>query len=295
MTTGEVAIEFPCLGETLTGIFHPGHRDSHVGVVVVVGGPQYRVGSHRQFVLLARVLAQSGIPVLRFDSRGMGDSSGELRTFENVNKDIGSAVTLLVKCAPTVQKVVIWGLCDAASAALFYAPTDTRVMGLVLLNPWVRTEAGMARAYLKHYYLQRLLSRDFWKKVLSGKWRAGESLKSISDLAGKLQNPPPGENDRSTPAAPNPTATPKSKALPERMLESWENYHGKVLLVLSGNNDYVADEFRDVVKASRRWRKLLKRSSTTRFEFTDADHTFSCSEWRNQVSERTRLWISGNF
>ncbi len=284
MTMGEVAIEFPCLGETLTGIFHPGHNDSQVGVVVVVGGPQYRVGSHRQFVLLARALAQSGIPVLRFDYRGMGDSSGEHRIFENVNEDIGAAVALLVKRA-LVQNVVIWGLCDAASAALFYAPTDTRVMGLVLLNPWVRTEAGMARAYLKHYYVQRFLSRDFWKKVLSGKWRAGESLKSISDFAGKLQNPPSGERDRIS----------KTKTLPERMLESWENYHGKVLLVLSGNNDYVADEFRDVVKASQRWSKLLKHSSTTRFEFTDADHTFSRSEWRNQVSERTRLWISGNF
>ncbi|KAB8057318.1 hydrolase 1, exosortase A system-associated, partial [Janthinobacterium violaceinigrum] len=48
----------------------PGPR----GVLIVTGGPQYRVGSHRQFVLLARALAAQGVPVLRFDLRGMGDS-----------------------------------------------------------------------------------------------------------------------------------------------------------------------------------------------------------------------------
>lgn len=46
------------------------------GVVIIVGGPQYRAGSHRQFVLLARALATAGYPVLRFDYSGMGDSDG---------------------------------------------------------------------------------------------------------------------------------------------------------------------------------------------------------------------------
>ena len=36
-------------------------------VIVVVGGPQYRVGSHRQFVQLSRALASAGHATLRFD------------------------------------------------------------------------------------------------------------------------------------------------------------------------------------------------------------------------------------
>ena len=39
-------------------------------MVIVVGGPQYRAGSHRQFTLLARHIAAAGYPVLRFDARG---------------------------------------------------------------------------------------------------------------------------------------------------------------------------------------------------------------------------------
>ena len=54
-----------------------------VGVVIVVGGAQYRVGSHRQFVGLARHLAAHGHPVLRFDFPGMGDSPGDWVGFES--------------------------------------------------------------------------------------------------------------------------------------------------------------------------------------------------------------------
>ena len=44
-------------------------------VVIVVGGPKYGVGSHRQFVTTARYVAAAGYPVLRFDYPSKGDSS----------------------------------------------------------------------------------------------------------------------------------------------------------------------------------------------------------------------------
>ena len=72
----------PCAGEELVGVLTLPEEPVHIGVVVIVGGPQYRVGSHRQFVLLARHLAEQGIPTLRFDCRGMGDSSGDQRSFD---------------------------------------------------------------------------------------------------------------------------------------------------------------------------------------------------------------------
>ena len=39
----------------------------------------------------------------------------------------------------------------------FMHTRDQRITGLVLLNPWVRTDQGAAKTYLKHYYLTRLL------------------------------------------------------------------------------------------------------------------------------------------
>ena len=68
---------FNCNNEKLVGIIHYPEKKPYFqkGLLIVVGGPQYRVGSHRQFVLLARNLSIAGIPVMRFDYRGMGDSS----------------------------------------------------------------------------------------------------------------------------------------------------------------------------------------------------------------------------
>jgi uncharacterized protein len=289
----EIALTFGCENASLVGVIHAGATSAHVGVLVVVGGPQYRVGSHRQFVLLARSLAQHGLPVLRFDYRGMGDSDGPTRSFDAVDQDISAAIDTLFAHVPTLKGVIIWGLCDAASAALFYAYKDQRVVGLVLLNPWVRTDAGMARTYMKHYYFRRLTSPEFWKKIASGTWDMRESMRSFAGIVRKLRG---GRHATATvTAAFGPVASEPQVALPDRMATGWEKFAGRVLLILSVNNDYVADEFRSVVKSSKRWRSLLKRRGTTRHDIPDANHTFSRSDWRDQVANRTRTWIAENF
>ncbi len=85
----ECPVAFACLGEDLSGVLHRGGNESTVGVIIVVaGGPQYRTGAHRQFVRLARMFAARGYPVLRFDLRGMGDSSGEFLGYHHSRPDI---------------------------------------------------------------------------------------------------------------------------------------------------------------------------------------------------------------
>src|SRR5688572_13881859 len=91
----EAAAQFACAGDWLMGLVHLPPHPRERGVVVITGGPQYRVGSHRQFTLLARKLAAQNFPVLRFDYRGMGDSEGEPRSFEHMNADIRAAVDVL--------------------------------------------------------------------------------------------------------------------------------------------------------------------------------------------------------
>ena len=80
-----------------------------IGMLIIVGGPQYRAGSHRQFTLLARYLAARGIPSLRFDYRGMGDSEGDARNFEDIADDVRSAVDALTEAVPGVRRVVSGG------------------------------------------------------------------------------------------------------------------------------------------------------------------------------------------
>src|SRR4051812_49228851 len=90
MNFEERALVFHCKDAWLYGVLSLPEQISSRGVLIAVGGPQYRVGSHRQFTLLARHLAAYGIPVMRFDFRGMGDSEGDARTFEDVEDDLRS-------------------------------------------------------------------------------------------------------------------------------------------------------------------------------------------------------------
>src|SRR5262245_48200607 len=94
----ERAIGFACGDDALVGVVtEPTTHAASTAVLIVVGGPQYRAGSHRQFVQLARALARGGHAVLRFDCRGMGDSSGELLDFEGIAQDIDAAIGALLK------------------------------------------------------------------------------------------------------------------------------------------------------------------------------------------------------
>lgn len=287
---------FDCQSDVLCGILHLSDSRAQTGVLIVVGGPQYRVGSHRQFVHLSRALAVQGIPVMRFDYRGMGDSSGELLGFEHIQLDMRCAIDAFIDKQPALNRVVIWGLCDAATAAGFYAVHDERVAGLVLLNPWVRSEEGEAKAFLRHYYLQRFISKQFWKKVVCGEFNVGDSIVSlvskVKQVTGKAE---PQSASQSASKADTLGNTAADNILPSvnlagKLQASLKAFQGSVLLIISGN-DLTAAEFDGAVSASKPFRKLLHHKRFSRVDLKSADHTFSRREWRDEMQSHTVEWI----
>jgi uncharacterized protein len=273
----ERALAFRCGGDTLVGIASVPAAPGTRGVLIVVGGPQYRVGSHRQFALLARHLAAHGIAAMRFDYRGMGDSDGDERDFETIQDDIRAALDAFVDAVPGMRDVVLWGLCDGASAAAMYAPDDARVRGLVLLNPWVRTDDGVARTTLKHHYRDRLRDPAFWRKLAHGKFDYAGSLASMLKLV-------------RTAFAGRTAADDAQASLPERMRQGLHAFGGHTLLVIGGA-DLTGREFCDVAGSTPAWKRLLSAPRVTWRRLEDADHTFSRRAWRDQVAEWTREWV----
>jgi uncharacterized protein len=272
----ERAVLFRCGGDELVGILHPVvDQRPERGVLIIVGGPQYRIGSHRQFVLMARSLAQRGFPVLRFDVRGMGDGGGRFAGFEHLDDDIRAAIDTLLVEVPGLERVVLFGLCDAAAAALMYCNSDARVDGLILSNPWVRTDQSEAATYLRHYYGTRVLQAAFWRKVFSGKLEAVASLKDFTRKVLRSQ-------DASRAAAP---------PFVERMLNGLQAFTGKVLILLSGR-DLTADEFRDLCRGSQAWARELARDSVRVREFADADHTFSTAAALREAIDSCIDWLT---
>lgn len=283
----EIPFFFRCESDELIGMIHVPEKDEccNVGVLIVVGGPQYRAGSHRQFVTLARDLANAGIPVMRFDYRGMGDSEGEQISFEQTGPDIKAAVNSFILHCPGIERVVLWGLCDAASACLMYSTTDDRIKGMVLANPWVRTEEGSAKAHLKHYYTARFFEKEFWMKIIKLKFNYAESLHS---LFAQIKSIFPMFRKQ------NSQALDDNIPFQKKMEIALSNFYGKTLFIISGN-DLTASEFKDLVDTSSNWKKNIKNENVTWCDLENADHTFSRKKWKKEVSDLTIEWIQKHY
>lgn len=300
MSYTESPVVFECDGDRLIGILamplklqseareclHPCSK----GVLILVGGPQYRAGSHRQFTLLARDLANQGITSLRFDYRGMGDSEGASRAFNTVDMDIAAAIDAFFQYVPTLGSVVIWGLCDAASAALMYAHKDLRVTGLILLNPWVHTEDAEARVRLKHYYLKRFIEPSFWFKLLSNEFNFYESFggffKSLhAEFFLKLKLKKSNLIDRNQSV---------DEFFISRMLLGIKSFRHEMLFILS-ENDLTAQEFILLVKKNKEWGRVYWKSSCFERVISDASHTFSSASLRRRVFLLTSQFVMGEI
>lgn len=208
----------------------------------------------------------------------MGDSTGSPRSFEALSKDIGAAIDALLHRAPGVGRVVLWGLCDGASAALLYCDDrhDSRIAGLCLLNPWLRSDTSLARTHVKHYYLQRMTEREFWSKLLRGQVGAGA-------LAGLVRNIRAAFGRARLPAA-------MPMAFQQRMAQAWNSFEHRILLLLSGD-DYTAKEFLEYAHRDAAWRNALEHPRLQRRDLTGADHTFSRAEDRVRVEAQTLAWL----
>lgn len=173
-------LTFDCEGALLAGTLD--EADGPVGVLVVTGGSQTRIGSHRLFERLTKALAEHGYPTFRFDRRGVGDSGGEDPAYLASSPDLCAAAAAFRREGPA--RMIGLGLCDGASALALNA-ADLALHGLILINPWL-VEADCdapAPAAIRSHYRRRLTSREGWKKLLTGRISLGRLFKGLRRAA----------------------------------------------------------------------------------------------------------------
>lgn len=271
-----VVIEAP--GGDLLGIVSPPAECAgagQTGVILVVGGAQCRAGSHRQCVSLARRLADSGLSCLRFDLPGLGDSPGAPLAFEDMARHLSAAIDTLFQSQPGLQRVALWGLCDGASAALLYGHKrpDTRVAGLILLNPWLRGEASLARTQVRHHYWYRLRTADFWRKLIRG----GVGWRALVDLWRTLLK------TRSSHAG---LAAPGYQV---QMAQAWHAFPGAVLVLLS-ERDTTAQAFVEHANSDPAWKGWRNRRDLQCQTLRGADHTCSSQAATQEMEAAVVDW-----
>lgn len=182
-------LTFLCEGRSLAASLDG--ADGRIGVLMVTGGTQTRVGSHRMYERLASALAAGGYPCLRFDRRGVGDSEGADPGFRGSSPDVAAALAAFQAECPGLELIVGFGLCDGATAlALFGAQLG--LDALILANPWfVEMDENMPSAIaIRHHYRERLTSTEGWIRLLTGRFSIAKTVKGLARIAGPS---PPSE------------------------------------------------------------------------------------------------------
>ena len=249
------ALRFPAGGNALVGIVDVPERPLIRGVLVLADSRQYRTGSHRQFTLLARLLAGRGVAAMRFDRSGAGDSEGQAS--HDAGADLAAAMKEFFIHVPEMKESVILAAGDATQAAALYAASDPRVTGLALFNPELpAAPAHEARA--------------------DAVARTGAVLRTIRRFAPKV--PQRHLTLLSAPHHPG-----RQAALPPALAGAFDAYDGHILLVL-GSAD----------PAFQRTARLLqrRRAHCRRVEIAGADGGFSRSDWREAVAAASTSWLT---
>jgi exosortase A-associated hydrolase 1 len=160
-------IAFDCAGDALIGTLDEGVAAT--GLLIVTGGNEVRAGAHRGMAMLAARLAADGVPVFRFDRRGVGDSEGVNTGYEGSRDDLIAAAAAFRREAVTLRRIVGFGNCDAASALALFG-RDAGVDALVLANPWLveETDDLPPASAIRHRYVERALSPRAWGRLISG-------------------------------------------------------------------------------------------------------------------------------
>jgi len=274
MLFDEVPLIFDCAGDQLIGLITLPEHPFDTGVLMLVGGRQYRAGSHRQFVTLARRLASAGFPSLRFDYRGLGDSSGERRLFDQVDDDIAAALDAWRQANTGLRRFVLCGLCDGATAGVLYCGRrlDARVAGWCLISPWMRSDEGLARVRVRHYYTGRLVDATFWTKLLSGRLGFMQAMREFQQSWRVARS---GESEG---------------GFQYQVLMSLRNFPGPMLWLTAGN-DLTAKEFQDALQRPA-GKDLARRADVESHEIPDADHTFSRTFWQDAAEICICNWLA---
>jgi uncharacterized protein len=256
-------------GETrLTAMLHLPSAEAKSALLMVPGGTDYRIGSHRSYVRLAMAFAAAGHAVMRLDVSGMGDSNGVHAGFENLGADIASAIAVLRQHLAQNTKIILWGQCDAASASLIGLGHNYQADGAILCNPWVRNAETTAEQLVRHHYRRRLTSYQSWRRLLSGQTNVWRSIKNIFAALAVLN-----------------TSVSNPSGYFDRMITNLKSGRWPCLVVI-GSDDAAGQEFRLFMKKHQ-----IAGPAICLTLIEGGNHSFSDAKQRQALQSTALVWL----
>lgn len=139
-------------------------------VIISNSGIVHHCGVWRLHVRLARALAGIGIPSLRFDLSGIGDSdqAREAVSLDEMNRRDFDAAIQHVREVRGRERIVMLGLCSGARDSLETAERHREVVGVVAIDLIARIQTWQ---HFANHFGRRFFRLESWKNTFSGKNR----------------------------------------------------------------------------------------------------------------------------
>lgn len=176
-TAVEQPVEFFSAGRPLYGCLTQPGTGGDLAAVFVHGWSGIRGGPNRLFVHVARAMAEDGIPALRFDLRGRGESGGDgLETsLRTMAEDLEQAVEF-ARESTGCSRVLLVGICSGANVAIGALDrlASSAVCGLLLYSVYPFSDGdsfgrdvGRTWHFLR-VYRHKLGSAHTWRRLVRG-------------------------------------------------------------------------------------------------------------------------------
>jgi alpha-beta hydrolase superfamily lysophospholipase len=169
-----------------------------LSALLVNAGPQRRTGPNRMWVEIARRWAAQGVPTLRLDAAGIGDSDGDATVLarnaefykpEYVEQARAALEMMAARGLP--PRFVTLGLCGGAYWSAHAALADERVAAVVMLNPRTLVFDEWRHTIRRTRLLRAKMTRAAtWRKVLRGEIKLARHIELGRTLLGRVRSAP---------------------------------------------------------------------------------------------------------
>jgi len=239
----------------------PGER-RELCAVLINAGAQRRCGPNRMWVEIARRWAARGVPTLRFDLAGIGDSDGDSESLAQVAAIYAQTYGLQARAALDTlaarglpERFIVLGLCAGGYWSLHTALADERVATVIMLNPrsliW---DEGVYGARRVRELRQRLLLASTWRKALRGELNLARHRETARALARRATRSPRLVRQQLDDAGPQPVD--RTAALAS-MFDRLRDRDQRALLLFTGSEPLHRElTTRGLIDRANRWPNL---------------------------------------
>lgn len=280
-----------------------------LGAVLLSPGVKMRVGPQGLYRRIAGTLVSMGIPVLRFDFHGLGDSEGtlaedQLRDVYNqvqVGRYIEDTIDAMdwLSAQHGIRRFILSGLCGGAITGLLAGARDARVVGLLGLGitPVLSASSADASRYMtvgqiqetERRYARRILNPRAWWRLLT--FQADTRLikkvvahwirRRVGRQAAPVVTPPRPEHDDANPLFPP-------------AFFAWLSQRRPMLLVFGGS-DRLRWEF-DEKFVQRHKERLDRYEHAYDLHVIElANHVLTLPEWQQELLSESQRWVRRHF